>query len=161
MILIPFDWVLSTSTRLLHSGAPFARSGAPLVTKFGYLCIREILVLQNRPSLRTYRITWNFRDMFFAIQENSQNFTDSDNKCLEHNMPRKLSDSHYVNNQERTNLLPLKRLQNHIFLLFWAMSWSSLSLLLSVSSLQAALLLYSLQTVHLTGSLYNAVPVAT
>jgi len=31
-------------------------------------------------------------------------------------MTRKLGDSHYANNQERTTLLPLKRLQNHIFL---------------------------------------------
>ena len=26
------------------------------------------------------------------------------NKCREHNMKRKFSDSHYANNQERTNL---------------------------------------------------------
>jgi len=37
------------------------------------------------------------------------------------------SDSHYVNNQEKVSLLPLKRLQNPIFHYFVAMSWSSSS----------------------------------
>ena len=41
-----------------------------------------------------------------------------DNKCRDHKMTRKLSElseSHYVNNHERTSLLTRKRLQNHIF----------------------------------------------
>ena len=33
----------------------------------------------------------------------------------ENRMTRKLSDSHYVHNQERTSLLPLKRLQITFF----------------------------------------------
>ena len=57
----------------------------------------------------------------FAIHTNSQILSDANNKCREQNMTRKLSDSRYVNDshyvysQERTNLLPLKRLQNDIF----------------------------------------------
>ena len=45
-------------------------------------------------------------------------------QCREHNMTRKsseLRDSHYVmNNQERTSLLSLKRLQNHIFAVYFS-----------------------------------------
>ena len=37
------------------------------------------------------------------------------NECCEHKMTRKLSDSHYVHNQERMSLLPLKRLQITFF----------------------------------------------
>ena len=43
-------------------------------------------------------------------------------KVCEHNVTRKLSelsDSHYINNQERTSLLSLKRLQNHIFAVYF------------------------------------------
>ena len=41
----------------------------------------------------------------FANERKSRNLSDANNKCREHNMTRKLSDSHYVNNQERTSLL--------------------------------------------------------
>ena len=62
----------------------------------------------------------------FILQTNYSSETDSPSRriirlqykfgqCREHNMTRKLSDSHYVHNQERTSLLPLKCLQNHIF----------------------------------------------
>ena len=43
--------------------------------------------------------------------------------CREHNMTRKsseLRDSHYINNQERTSLLSLERLQNHIFAVYFS-----------------------------------------
>ena len=62
----------------------------------------------------------------YAILKKSQNLSDANNiKCREYNMTRKLSDLHYVNNKERTSLLPLKRLQSHIFYSSEAMSWSS------------------------------------
>ena len=55
------------------------------------------------------------RHVNFAIQKKLRNYSDANNECREHNMTRKLSDSHYVYNQERTSLLPLKRLQITFF----------------------------------------------
>ena len=51
----------------------------------------------------------------FAIQRKSRNESDANNECREHNMTRELSDSHYVHNKERTNLLRLKRLKITFF----------------------------------------------
>ena len=56
------------------------------------------------------------------------------NKCCKHNMMQKITGSHYVNNQEKMSLLPLKHLQNHIFNYSEAMSWSSSSPLLYIST---------------------------
>jgi len=115
----------------------------------------NIKILIDKNKRGKYLITWNFRDTLI-----SRNYSAAKNKCRELNMTRKLSDSHYVNNHEIMGLLPLKRLLNHIFNYSEALSWSSSSLLLSVSTPGSTAFVQSSNCPFTGMAPCNAVPLA-